>query len=294
MYAVPPGGVKAGTVVTKLGSKVWTGGNVQIDNPYKDYAGTIVVKPGDSLKGRQVGGKILFTISEDPRLALFEDATYRRQLVPPNEDIPDPARHETPEMREWDYSATRVNMGAVLPGGSTAMTNFVQREDDAGNKFFIIDFKGSQGTQLVPLVLSEKYATEVVKIKNMIQRGLAWLGIREETSAGDKVIRVDAATGAGEMPSPVVTSQKSVVVRAEVALANGTMVSPVGYSKDVTVNAFPATMSGTMVNYERKIVVGPFEGTGVMVDPLGVTAQRDTIVLTIQEPRNIILYLEEN
>lgn len=294
MYAVPPGAVKAGTVVTKLGSKLWAEGNVEIDNPYKDYAGTIVVKPGDSLKGRQVGGKILFTISEDPRFALFENTTFKRQLVPPNEQIVDPAARETDEQRSWDYSATRVLMGSKLPGQTAGGGVIVAREDEDGNMFYIVGGKDVNSVDLVPLVLSEKYPVEVVKIKNMIQRGLEWLGIREVTNAGDKVIRADAATGAGEMPSPVVTAQKSVSVHAEVALGNGTMVSPVGYGKDVTVIAFPATMSGVMVNYERKIVVGPFEATGVMVDPLSVTAQRDTIVLTIQEPRNIILYLEEN
>lgn len=61
--AVPFNNVKAGKIITAFANTIWNG-NTQIDNPYKNYATSIIVRPGDVLNGKQVGGKIYVNFTE--------------------------------------------------------------------------------------------------------------------------------------------------------------------------------------------------------------------------------------
>jgi hypothetical protein len=61
--AVPFDKIKAGRVITAQPEKYWKG-NVYTDNPYKNYAHSIALLPGDVLDGKGIGGKIFVSISD--------------------------------------------------------------------------------------------------------------------------------------------------------------------------------------------------------------------------------------
>ena len=62
---VPLSAVKAGTVIATFGQNYWNE-NTLTPNPYADYATFIAVKPGDSVGGRQIGGKVIVSLVEHP------------------------------------------------------------------------------------------------------------------------------------------------------------------------------------------------------------------------------------
>jgi hypothetical protein len=272
-----------------LGTYTWEEGNLQRVNPYADYVGTVVVQPGDSLKGRPIGGKILVTLSEDPRFALFDEfGVWKRQLVPANEQIPDARDWEGADKRVWDYSMNRILFGSTSGGGRDVITP-TQNSDGT------ITYTVTNGTEISGINLSEKYNTEPVKVLSMIQRGLRWLADRITTQPGTKVIRPTDAEASGAMPEPVVVAQKSVTIGVQAMIANGQMNSPAeAADPDASVLAIPATGSGEMVNYTKKIVVEPFSGSGSMPEIQEVVAKRDTMVLYLLRPEQITLYMEDN
>ena len=66
--AVKPEHLNAGIPITALGRYIWNqnkDGQVQVENPYKDYITTIALPPGTNLKGKLTGGKIFVSFSEN-------------------------------------------------------------------------------------------------------------------------------------------------------------------------------------------------------------------------------------
>lgn len=75
ILAIPFENVKAGRIITAQPEKYWKG-NEYVDNPYKNYAHSIALLPGDVLDGKGVGGKIFVSISE-----VFWDETPEYRIV---------------------------------------------------------------------------------------------------------------------------------------------------------------------------------------------------------------------
>lgn len=67
--AVPPTSVKSGKIITTMGAQ-YARINSLVSNPYSEYALTIAIEPGVSLRGSQVGGKIFVNLT---------DINYRQQ-----------------------------------------------------------------------------------------------------------------------------------------------------------------------------------------------------------------------
>lgn len=106
-WATPMADVKAGTVVTTFGSKVWQDTELR-DNPYADYATTIVVQPGDVLNGREVKGKIFCNFSEAPSNGLGVTV----QVLPGSEDdINNPLRLDPNDVVLTDTTPLFHSMG---------------------------------------------------------------------------------------------------------------------------------------------------------------------------------------
>lgn len=61
--AIPFENVLAGKIITAQPEKYYKAGNL-VDNPYKNYAHSIAISPGDILDGTPVGGKIFVNIAE--------------------------------------------------------------------------------------------------------------------------------------------------------------------------------------------------------------------------------------
>lgn len=75
ILAVPFENIKAGRVITAQPEKYYKG-NEYVDNPYKNYAHSIALLPGDVLDGKGVGGKIFVSISE-----VFWDKSEEYKIV---------------------------------------------------------------------------------------------------------------------------------------------------------------------------------------------------------------------
>jgi hypothetical protein len=97
------------------------------------------------------------------------------------------------------------------------------------------------------------------------------------------------------MPEAVVRAEKSVVVNAQAAIANGQMVSPDEVVEpDVTVFALPAYASGVMTGYGKTIAVAPFEGSGVLVDNFDlISASGEQVVLYLHRVQEVELFIKE-
>ena len=67
--ATPIANIKAGKAVTTFAAKNWKG-NAEVDNPYANYATSIVVEPGDQLNGKPISGKIYVNFTERMNVGL--------------------------------------------------------------------------------------------------------------------------------------------------------------------------------------------------------------------------------
>jgi hypothetical protein len=312
-YGVPPGAVMAGTVVTKFGANVWVNGNVQIPNPYADYAGTIIVQPGDALKGKPVGGKILVTLSNDPSYAIHGsldwvgegDGGYGGEENLHMQDIPEDAKlmehfgdlqGETQWTREWQYSTNRLNVGYDPRGlaASSGGNNVSAYQNADGTVSYRTNNGGYGSGGLSGLLISEKYPLIATKVFTIVKAGMKWLQERAPYVPGARTVRVLALVGSGEMPQPTVNAGRSVQVIVPAAgLGNGQMRTPDGYDEDVVVLAFPAVGSAVINNYVRFVVVLPAYGYGSMSTVGDVSAGKEGVTLFLYRPDSINLYLEE-
>lgn len=75
MLAIPFENVLAGKIITAQPEKYWKG-DEYVDNPYKNYAHSIALLPGDVLDGKGIGGKIFVCISE-----VFWDETPEYRII---------------------------------------------------------------------------------------------------------------------------------------------------------------------------------------------------------------------
>lgn len=290
VWAVTPDGLTVGTPVYKFNNKMWQG-NTEVDNPYRDYIGAAVVQPGDEWGGVRVAGKVFMNFAEAPWDAINSGAMVR-QIVPPNEEIINPRDREDAEMREWDYSFSRVAFAST--GGGTGEKNRlvkVANSDDVEGDFYVVDFQ----TRLVGVTISEKYDTENVVVPTWAQRGLLWLGVTESVPEGSVVIRPTALTATGSAPAPVTVAERSVEVNAQVALAMGVLVNPDEVDEpDVTVHTFPAEGHGEMTGYGKTITVAPLEGSGELVDNFElISAMGEQVVVYLHALTEVELYLME-
>jgi hypothetical protein len=75
ILAVPFSNILAGKVITAQPEKYYKGAEL-VDNPYKNYAHSIALQPGDILDGKGIGGRIFVTVSE-----VFWDTTDEYRTV---------------------------------------------------------------------------------------------------------------------------------------------------------------------------------------------------------------------
>jgi hypothetical protein len=276
VWAIKPDGLVSGTPVYKFGNTVWAG-NTAVDNPYKNYIGAAVLEPGDSWNGQRIDGKVFINLAEYPFYSTGFFGTLTRQLVPPNNQLP-PTQQETDEMREWDYSYTRLESQAV-GGTNTDQADGIQavQQPDGSVKFVTVRGGGS----VVGINEFERYPTEPIIVPTWAQRGLAWLMVTDDVADGDVIIRPNAIEGSATTVNPVVTAEKSVTVTAQVTTAIGVLVAPAeAEDPDVAVLALPMEGSADMTGYSKTITVEPFVGSGELVDNFDlINAAGEQVVL---------------
>jgi hypothetical protein len=182
IWAVKPSNVVTGTIVTQLGNTYYNGSTVT-DNPYDDYATTIIVHNGQLLNGQPINGKIFVNCTEDSYT--FSRQEYNKaviQVVSPS----DP--YETVGSLNWQYSTKRlnrspqrVNVSGLTELGQTTPTNggggpLIQAASNASNGVIRsqTDF-GVRDRQ------SDLYATEseeIYPIQEIPVLSMTWLGLK--------------------------------------------------------------------------------------------------------------------
>ncbi len=184
LMAVEPSNILAGTVVTKLANNYYNGSTVT-QNPYDDYATTIIVHNGQLLGGTPINGKIFVNCVEDGYTFSREEYNKAKIQVLPQTDI-----NETVATRAWQYSTTRLdrkpqrlNVSGLSSYGQTTPTNggggaFIQApsnssygvirsETDKEN----VDYQ----SDLYPTEEEEIYPLQEIPVLSMTWLGLQWL-----------------------------------------------------------------------------------------------------------------------
>lgn len=287
VVAVPSENVKAGTVLTKENDTQYIGPN-EVANPFADYATSIVVKPGDTLKGRQANGKIYVNFMEG---ADGNFGALRKQIVPPNDQISNPQDRENEAQRAYDYASYRVSATAISGGNQGPTGGAGQTPIGEGDA---VDPVGG-GDDIVGVNESEKYQVVFLTQHGMLERAFNWMSIRDDIQPGDKIVRPDIMSATAVMAMPTVTGQKSTTVTATAMLATVQMPAPTeAHGPDAQVLVLPMTAFAIMVGVGRTISVEPMTAFATMVDNFDlVHAGGEQIVLYLQYS-DAIVYMKED
>lgn len=280
-FATPIANVLAGTVVTTFGEKEWVGETERL-NPYRDYATSIAIEPGQLLNGTPVGGRIFVDFTEMPSSG-YE--LMPKQVLP--NEWPVFLEEESAEQKEWDYSFTRLSRQQITLGGNQGVVVV----DSAGN---VINVGGSPSGANLPVTnYSSLFPIEFIGVMPMYARGFFWLADVEEEVPGSETVRATPMTATGEFPEPTISTQKSTVVTAQPMRANGSMPKVAeDTSGDVDVLVFPMTAEGRIPPIGKTVYAAPMTGTAELVQPSGIAATGEDIVLYVHS-RPITLYLKE-
>lgn len=288
--AVPPGQVKAGTILTKENLTHWVEQS-EVANPYADYATTIVVSPGDNLNGRPVGGKIFVNFMEDASDLGITSLVY--QIVPPNEEILDPIDHEGPGKRSWDYSGYRWSVGATSVAGQGKSLQIVQKLDAQGNPFSIFNYDNAPN--LVSVNINEKYPIDEYRRYGLLERGFIWLADRIPTQPGSKTVRPAPLTATASMPQPTVSAQRDAGITVEPALASAAMARPLQDNQGgVTVTALPMTASAYMNGKAVNVSAEAMTATATMAENFDVVFAGGRQVFVYLPSQQATMYLKED
>lgn len=184
LTVVEPNQINTGTIVTKLQNTYYQNGQI-VNNPYDDYATTIIVHNAQILNGQPINGKIFVNFIEDGYTMSREEYNKARIQVVPENDT-----NETTSTRAWQYSTTRlnrlpqrINIRELTEYGQTTPTNggggpliqvpsnssngIIRSLTDAGN----IDYQ----SDLYPTETEEIYPTQEIPVLSMTYLGLLWL-----------------------------------------------------------------------------------------------------------------------
>jgi hypothetical protein len=184
LAVVAPSDILTGTVVTKLANTYYNGSTV-VNNPYDDYASTIIVRNGQLLAGQPTNGKIFVNCVEDAYT--FSREEYNKGII---QVIPVGDTNESVATRAWQYSTTRldrepeqINIKELTEYGQTTPTNggggaFIQAPTNSSNG--IIRSRNDFGNKdyqsdLYPSQSEERYPTQEIPVLSMTYLGLLWL-----------------------------------------------------------------------------------------------------------------------
>lgn len=288
VVAVPAENVKAGTVITRENDTHYVGTS-EVANPFANYATSIIVKPGDTLKGRQANGKIYVNFMEG---ADGNYAVLRKQTVPPNDQIPNPLDKENEAQRAWDYSSFRVSatsQSGTVPG-PTGGAGQVPLDQDTE-----IENPSTGGGVIVGVNESEKYPVTFLPQYTMIYRAFNWMSLRDETGPGDRIVRPDIMQANATMPMPVVNAEKSTQIHAEPMLSGASMVPTAeAHGPDAEIRVFPMTALGYVPGVGKTIQIEPMVAIGTMPFTFDMVHAGGEQVVLYLHYTDAIVYVKED
>lgn len=121
LKAIPSSDILSGKDVTKFANTYYVD-DTAVPNQYNDMVTTIVIEPGDQLKGRAVSGKVFVNLVEDS--FVYSKKEYNKSVI---QDFD--SSNETLQSALWQYSTTRklrqpktTNVAGISKYGETSPT----------------------------------------------------------------------------------------------------------------------------------------------------------------------------
>jgi hypothetical protein len=321
--------VKTGKIVTAWQNQVRRGQTL-VDNPYANYATTIICQPGDVLDGTQLGGKIFVDLMHPD----FKDA-YDYAAVDLNTDFWINIAYNMGAITEEEkttFLASGANLDNIYTSQSNAdylrrsywtrNDNYLQLGGDqvtltkalaldqvsvSGKKRAsnnkknynnkVIDASLGQFTGGGQLWFSIKYAYLMQNFAlwtpTISSLGILWLSERVDTI--QQQTNHTAKTAQASMVNPVVTAYKFTSKTVEAMLASATITNAVGKAPASTSFAPLPMLANALINELGKNVnAQPFVASALFAPNYAViTSSIDEIIMYLEHV-DPILYLRED
>lgn len=300
-YGIPFANIKAGKVITAQPEKYWRE-NVYTDNPYKNYAHSIALEPGDVLDGKGIGGKIFVSISEvfwdqTPEyrfLDLYYDywiniafnlglitADQKNEILDSSEYVS--SLNKTSEHYDWEtywsrsdnFAFTQIDKGQNLEG----IIGLIFQETDLPiaprSRKALADYSrnrdslgrfasgaGGSGALFVKLTSGRTTNTMNIFTPNILTRGLWWLSDRLRPTG--LVNRVEKMPVSVTMPGGRAVVDKNLSVLAPAMNSNA---------------IFAANVSGTITITTQSVALPSLPLTASAMSPdLGTTIKANLFI----------------
>jgi hypothetical protein len=307
--ATPFENVKAGKIITAFANTVRRGSDL-IENPYRNYAQSIILEPGDVLNGTQVGGKIYVNFTEEINkcaetgvVELISD--YWVNYAYDNGIIPVATRDEllaadfnVDETPYWSLDGMHLLLQAgpefeldtnFNKDGIQKATVKVRKVNKNGG----VSFRSvPQGSVFFASTYSWQYPVVSLEVPSMPTRGFRWLSNREVLEG--TVLRPQAFVASAEMPNAAGVPDKvnSFAAQSMVALADIEETQFSSGEKKILV--LPATATATIVKPGSTIGAEPMvANAGMFANSRPNVASEDQVVLYLIHV-DPILYIRED
>jgi hypothetical protein len=320
--AVPFANILAGIPITAFANQYRRGLEL-VDNPYKNHATTIAVRPGDVLDGKQCGGKIFVSFTErineeneyvniDAIHTDWINYAYNEgsiSLAARNALLAQPDLLETQlaqgriSQAEYEKLSRWQSNGEYILVQSDVLEFDVQQTAGGVTRFtqrkFNKDGAPSTSTntyttsQFFTFKYARKYQQLIFDAMSMNTRGFLWISSR--IGVIGQVERPLAAVGSATMVTPTVVGNKERNVNAQAMLANATKVPAVGYAGNDRNNVvLPLQASATMTMPVKLVSAVPMTATAAFREQsvIRTTAVDQVILYVLHE--DPILYLRED
>jgi hypothetical protein len=307
--ATPFENVKAGKIITAFANTVRRGLDL-IENPYRNYAQSIIVEPGDVLDGTQVGGKIFVNFTEEINkcsesgvVELISDywVNYAYNTGVINLETRDEllaAEYNQDTTPYWSLNGMNLlqQRSAEFELDSNFNKDGLQKAPVKVrkiNKNGGLSFRSvPQGSVFFSSTYSWAYPTVSFEVPSMPTRGFRWLSNREVLEG--TVLRPQAFAASAEMPNAAAVPDKQFEFNAQAMVATATIEETQFSSGERKVNALPMTATATIVKPGSTIGAPPMvANAGMFANSRSNVASEDQVVLYLIHV-DPILYIRED
>jgi hypothetical protein len=307
--ATPFENVKAGKIITAFANTVRRGLDV-IENPYRNYAQSIIVEPGDVLDGTQVGGKIFVNFTEEINkcaesgvVELISDywVNYAYDTGVINLETRDEllsAEFNQDTTPYWSLNGMHLlqQRGAEFELDTNFNKDGLQKAPVKVrkiNKNGGLSFRSvPQGSVFFASTYSWQYPTVSFEVPSMPTRGFRWLSNREVLEG--TVLRPQAFAASAEMPNAAGVPDRQLDFSAQAMVATATIEETQFSSGERKVNALPMTATATIVKPGSTIgAPAMVANAGMFANSRSNVASEDQVVLYLIHV-DPILYIRED
>jgi hypothetical protein len=331
VFATPIANVKAGKVVTAF-ANTYRRGTTEVENPYRNYATSIAVQPGDILNGKPVGGKIFVNFTEyviatnDVTLVdLVQDEFINKaydegkiSLTKRNELLAAPQNLD--RKMEAAILANNANQIALITKQKYWSLNgdYIVRSAGVQYSFegekqggisndrrseVLTKFNPKSGRITNSPVYSDQqwftfeygraYETLPLNTPSLHTLGFWWLS--DKTAVSGLVLRTEAVTASATMVQPVVVADSDKTVYSAPMVASTTIVNPPAYTQGtVNIVSLPMNAIATFGQFVRRITAEPMTATALLrTNILTTAAEVDQVVVYIEHVDPIVYLREE-